>query len=128
MRRRAIRIAGACVLAATLAVSAAACGNDNKKSACDRLQQTITQVGQNGTTQNNDPNGVAQAYYNSAMTIRQEGQDADDGDVETAANDAASALEQLGQQLRTGNDRGPQVPDSASLLNAGERIRSACDD
>ncbi len=125
MRRKPIRIAGACVLAATLTVSAAACGNDNKKAACDKLQQTITQVGQNGISQNNDPNGLAQAYYNSAMTMRQEGQDADDGDVETAANDAASALEQLGQQLRS--DRGPQVPDGAGLMNAGERIRSACD-
>ncbi len=128
MRRTPIRIAGTCVLAATLAVTAVACGNDHKKAACDRLQQTITQVGQSGISQNNDPNGLAQAYYNNAMTIRQEGQDADDGDVETAANDAASALEALGQQLRTGNDRGPQVPDSAGLMNAGERIRSACDD
>ncbi len=129
MRRKPIRIAGLCILAVTLATSAAACGNDDKKAACDRLQETITQVSQSGVTQNNDPNGLANTYYSSASTMRQEGRDSGDTDVESAANDAASALEQLSQQLTADRDgRGaPQTPSATSLLSAGDRIRSACD-
>jgi hypothetical protein len=130
MHRRPIRIAGTCALVATLATSAAACGNDEKKSACDKLQDTISQVSQSGISQNNDPNGLARTYYNSATTMRQEGRDSGDSDVETAANDAASALEQLGQQL-TATDRDgrgvPQLPSGTGLMSAGDRIRSACD-
>jgi hypothetical protein len=62
--------------------------------------------------------------------MRQEGRDSGDSDVETAANDAASALEQLGQQL-TAMDRDgrgvPQLPSGTGLMSAGDRIRSACD-
>jgi hypothetical protein len=130
MHRRPIRIAGTCALVATLATSAAACGNDEKKSACDKLQDTISQVSQSGISQNNDPNGLARTYYNSATTMRQEGRDSGDSDVETAANDAASALEQLGQQL-TATDRDgrgvPPLPSGTGLMSAGDRIRSACD-
>ncbi|GLY79083.1 hypothetical protein [Actinoallomurus iriomotensis] len=131
MRRTPIRIAGACALAATLATSAAACGNDDKKAACDKLQDTISQVSQSGISQNNDPNGLARTYYNSATAIRQEGRDSGDSDVESAANDAASSLEQLSQQLTAmdrGDRGGPQYPTTGtSLMSAGDRIRSACD-
>jgi hypothetical protein len=130
MHRKPIRIAGTCALVATLATSAAACGNNDKKSACDKLQDTISQVSQSGISHNNDPNGLARTYYNSATTMRQEGRDSGDSDVETAANDAASALEQLGQQL-TAMDRdgrgAPQLPSGTGLMSAGDRIRSACD-
>lgn len=129
MRRIPIRIAGSCALAVTLAASVAACGNDDKKAACDKLRDTITQVSQSGVSQNNDPNGLANTYYSSATTMRQEGRDSGDNDVESAANDAASALEQLSQQLTADRDgRGaPQMPNSTSLMSAGDRIRSACD-
>src|SRR3569833_1053514 len=92
MRRTPIRIAGTCALVASLATSAAACGNADKKSACDKLQDTFSQVSQSGISQNNDPNGLARTYYNSATAMRQEGRDSGDSDVETAANDAASAV------------------------------------
>lgn len=131
MRRTPLRIVGMCALAATMAASVAACGNDDKKSACDKLQETITQVSQSGVAQNNDPNGLANTYYSSATTMRQEGRDSGDNDVETAANDAASALEQLSQQLtamdRDGRGAPPQLSSSTSLMSAGDRIRSACD-
>jgi len=129
MRRTPIRIAGLCALAVTLATSVAACGNDDKKAACDKLRDTITQVSQSGVSQNNDPNGLANTYYSSATTMRQEGRDSGDNDVESAANDAASALEQLSQQLTADRDgRGaPQPPNGMSLMSAGDRIRSACD-
>src|SRR5205807_2147790 len=78
MRRTPIRIAGLCALAATMALSAAACGNDDKKAACDKLQDTISQVSQSGIAQNNDPNGLAHTYYSSATTMRQEGRDSGD--------------------------------------------------
>lgn len=131
MRRTPIRIAGVCALAATMAASVAACGSDDKKNACDKLQETITQVSQSGIAQNTDPNGLAHTYYSSATTMRQEGRDSGDNDVETAANDAASALEQLSQQLtsmdRDGRGGPPQTQGSANLMSAGDRIRSACD-
>jgi hypothetical protein len=131
MRRTPIRIAGLCALAATMAASVAACGNDDKKAACDKLQDTISQVSQSGIAQNNDPNGLAHTYYSSATTMRQEGRDSGDSDVESAANDAASALEQLSQQLtamdRDGRGAPPPLQGSANLMSAGDRIRSACD-
>jgi hypothetical protein len=131
MRTRQRRIAGTCVLLAALATSAAACGNDDKKAACDKLRDTISQVSQSGIAQNNDPNGLARTYYNSATAMRQEGRDSGDSDVESAANDAATSLEQLGQQL-TSTDRdgrgGPPLPATGTgLMSAGDRIRSACD-
>jgi hypothetical protein len=130
MRVKPMRIAGTCALVATLTTFAAACGNDDKKAACDKLRDTISQISQSGIAQGNDPTALARTYYNSATTMRQEGQDSGDGDVQTAANDAASALEQLGQQL-TAMDRdgrgAPQPPTGTSLMSAGDRIRSACD-
>lgn len=129
MRRRPIRIAGVFALAA-LAVSGAACGREDKQAACGRLEQTITQVSQSGLAQNTDPNGLAQTYFNNATTMRQEGRESGDSEVETAANDTASALEQLGQQLRSmevyGRHTG-QLPDSSNVLSAGNRVRTACD-
>lgn len=130
MRRTPKRIAGICALAATMAASAAACGNDDKKAACDKLQETFTQVSQSGIAQNNDPSGLARTYYTGATTMRQEGRDSGDNDVESAANDAATALEQLSQQL-TAMDRdgrgAPEMQTATSLMSAGDRIRSACD-
>jgi hypothetical protein len=130
MRITPTRIAGSCALVVTLATSVAACGNDDKKNACDKLQETITQVSQSGIAQNNDPNGLANTYYSSASALRQEGRDSRDSDVESAANDAASALEQLSQQLTAG-DRdgrgGPSMPTTTGLMSAGDRIRAACD-
>jgi hypothetical protein len=131
MRRTPIRIAGMCAVAATMAASVAACGNDEKKTACDKLQETITQVSQSGVAQTNDPNGLANTYYSSATTMRQEGRDSGDNDVESAANDAATALEQLSQQLTTmdrdGRGAPPALSAGTSLMSAGNRIRSACD-
>jgi hypothetical protein len=131
MRRTPIRIAGMCAVAMTMAASVAACGNDEKKTACDKLRETITQVSQGGVAQTNDPNGLANTYYSSATTMRQEGRDSGDNDVESAANDAATALEQLSQQLTTmdrdGRGAPPQLSAGTSLMSAGDRIRSACD-
>src|SRR5690242_14744465 len=72
MRRTPLRIAGLCAIAATMTASVAACGNDDKKAACDKLQDTITQVSQSGMAQNDDPNGLAHTYYSNATTLRQE--------------------------------------------------------
>lgn len=129
MRRTPIQIVGTCALAVILAVSAAACGGEKRKAACYRLQQTMTQVNQSGISQDNDPNGLAQTYDDSAITMRREGRDSGDRRVAAAASDAASALEQLSQQLRTmagnGNDA-PQMPNSANLISVGDRLRLAC--
>jgi hypothetical protein len=129
VRISAVRVAGVCAISAALALSATACGSANKKAACAKLQKTITEVSQKGMTQISDPNGLAETYSNGANTMRQEGKDSGDGKVEKAANDAASALETLGQQVKSISTSGsttPQMPDVAPLTNAGVELKSAC--
>lgn len=130
MRIPAVRIAGACALTATLAISTAACGSAQKKSAaCDKLQKTITEVSQKGMTQISDPNALAVTYAGGAATMRQEGKDSGDDKVEKAANDAATALENLGAQVRsiaTSGSTAPRMPDVAPLTSAGQELKAAC--
>ena len=129
MRKSAVRIAGACAITAALALSATACGSQDKKAACDKLQKTITEVSQKSLTQVSDPNGLAQTYSAGANTMRQEGKDAGDDKVEKAANDAASALESLGQEVKSIAASGsttPQMPDVSKLNSAGIELKSAC--
>jgi hypothetical protein len=127
--RSAVRIAGACALAAALTISATACGAAQKKDACDKLQKTISDVGKQGMAQVSDPAGLAQTYSNGANTMRQEGKDSGDAKVEKAANDAATALENLGNQVKsiaTSGSTTPQMPDVSALTSAGEELKSAC--
>ena len=129
MRISAVRVAGVCAISAALALSATACGSADKKAACDKLQKTITSVSQKGMTQISDPNGLAETYSNGATQLRQQGKDSGDDKVEKAANDAASALEALGQQVKSiaaGGSTTPQMPDVAPLTNAGVELKSAC--
>lgn len=131
MRISAVRIAGVCAVAAALTFSAAACGGSgDKKAACDKLQKTIADVSQKGMTQVSDPNGLAETYSSGANTMRQEGKDSGDSKVEKAANDAASALETLGQQVKsiaTSGSTTPQMPDVSKLTSAGAELKSACE-
>ena len=130
MRKSAVRITGVCALTAALALSAAACGSQDKKAACDNLQKTITEVSQKGMTQVSDPNGLAQTYAGGAATMRRQGKDSGDDKVEKAANDAASALESLGRQVKTIATSGsttPQMPDAGKLTAAGAELKSACE-
>ena len=131
MRISAVRVAGVCAVSAALALSATACGGSaDKKAACDKLQKTITSVSQKGMTQISDPNGLAETYSNGANQMRQQGKDSGDDKVEKAANDAASALETLGQQVKSlagGGSTTPKMPDVAPLTNAGTELKSACD-
>jgi hypothetical protein len=130
VRRTSIRIVGACALTAALALSATACaGSGDKKAACDKLQTTIPDVVKKTMAQVNDPNGMAQTYAEGANTLRQEGKDSGDGDVENAANHAASALEALGQQVRSAASSGsttPQIPDTSGLISAAKELKSVC--
>jgi hypothetical protein len=130
VRIPAVQIAGACAITAALALSVAACGSQGKKAACDKLQKTITEVSQKGMTQVSDPNGLAQTYSAGANTMRQEGKDSGDDKVEKAANDAASALDSLGQQVKsiaTSGSTSPQMPDVTKLTSAGAELKSACE-
>jgi hypothetical protein len=130
VRISAVRIAGACAITAALALSVAACGSQDKKAACDNLQKTITDVSRKGMTQVSDPNGLAQTYSAGANTMRQQGKDSGDDEVEKAANDAASALDSLGQQVKsiaTSGSTTPQMPDVSKLTNAGAELKSACE-
>jgi hypothetical protein len=123
----AVRIVGVCAISATLALSAAACGSADKKAACDKLQKTITDVSQKGMTQISDPNGLAETYANGAKTMRQQGKDSGDDKVEKAANDAASALDSLGSQMKSlGSGGTPHMPDTGPLISAGTELKSAC--
>ena len=131
MRISAERIAGVCAITAALALSATACGgSQDKKAACDKLQKTITEVSQKGMTQVSDPNGLAVTYSNGAGAMRQEGKDSGDDKVEKAANDAANALQTLGQQVKgiaASGSTTPQVPDVTALTTAGRELKTACD-
>lgn len=126
MRRTAVQFAAVTV---ALALSTTACGSSgDKKAACDKLQKTIADVSQQGMSQTNDPNGLATTYANGAATMRQEGKSSGDSKVEKAANDAATALETLGTQVKTISSGGtPQMPDTSSLISAGTELKSACD-
>jgi hypothetical protein len=119
-----------CALTAALALSATACaGGGDKKAACDKLQSTMQDISKKGMSQISDPNGLAQTYAEGANTLRQQAKDAGDGGVENAANHAASALETLGQQVRSVASSGsttPQMPDTSSLISAGTELKSAC--
>jgi hypothetical protein len=104
-------------------------GGQDKKAACGKLQKTISDVSQRGMTQISDPNGLAQTYSARAATMRREGRDSGDDQVEKAANDAAGAMETLGRQVKnaTGGSTVPQMPDVSKLTNAGVELKSACD-
>jgi hypothetical protein len=131
VRMTAVRIVGACALTAALAISATACGGSgDKKAACDKLQKTIQDVSQQGMAQTSDPNGLAATYAKGATDIRQEGKDSGDDKVEKAANNAADAINNLGQQVKSiaaGGSTTPQMPDLAPLTKAGQELQSACE-
>jgi hypothetical protein len=130
VRISAVRFAGVCAISAALALSAAACGSADKTAACGKLQKTISDVSQKGMTQISDPNGLAETYSNGANQMRQQGKDSGDDKVEKAANDAATALENLGQEVKSmasGGSTTPKMPDVAPLTNAGAELKSACD-
>jgi hypothetical protein len=128
VRISAVRIVGACAVSATLALSATACGSADKSAACDKLQKTISDVSKKGMTQISDPNGLAETYAGGAGQLRQEGKDSGDDKVEKAANKAATAMDDLGQQMKSMSAGGtPQMPDIAPLTNAGVELKSACE-
>ncbi len=130
MRKSVVRFAGVCTVSAALTLSAAACGSGNKSAACTKLQKSIADISRKGLTQVSDPNGLAATYSSGANSVRQEGKDSGDGKVEKAANDVASALDSLGQQVKSISSSGstiPQMPDTAPLTNAGVELKSACD-
>lgn len=121
-----LRITGAFALASALVMSATACSNGSKSAACDKLQNTIQDTSKKGMTQISDPNGLAETYVSAAATMRQEGKDSGDGDVEKAANHAATAMENLGKQVRSAASGTPQMPDTSDLINAGKELKQAC--
>lgn len=126
MRTSGMRITVVSAVTAALALSATACGgSEQKKSACDKLQQTIANVNKTGMSQIGDPNALAATYANGAQQMREQGKDSGDDGVEKAANDAAAAMDQLGKSLTGGG--APKVPDTTPLNNAGRDLKTACD-
>lgn len=125
-----VRLTGTLVLTAALALSAAACGGSgDKAAACQKLQSTIQDTSQKGMTQVSDPGGLAQTYATAATTMRQEGKASGDGAVEKAANHVATALENLGNQVKSlagGGGTTPQMPDTNDVINAGKELKGAC--
>jgi hypothetical protein len=129
MTRVPVRAVRAFALTAALALSATACGGGSAKAACDKLQSTIQDVGKQGMAQISDPNGMAQTYANAAGVIRQEGKSAGDDSVAKAADHAASALEALGQQVKSAassTSTVPQMPSMNDLISAGQELKQAC--
>lgn len=113
-------IVGACVITLALALTAG-CGNDaKKKAACTQLKTTFAAVSAKATQQTGDPAQLAQAYASSAQTVRTEGNRAG-GKVAQEAERAATALEGLGAQLRSGS-----TPDTTSLVGAINSLQKTC--
>ncbi|GLY78303.1 hypothetical protein [Actinoallomurus iriomotensis] len=129
MRISRMRITVVSAVTAALALSATACGgSEQKNSACDKLQQTIANVTKTGMTQVGDPNALSGTYANGAKQMREQGKDSGDDDVEKAANEAASAMDSLGRQMKTlGSGGTPQMPDATPLNTAGRHLKTACD-
>ncbi len=131
MRYKSLQIAAVCAVSATLVLSASACsmGNGDKKAACDKLQTTISDVTKKGMTQISDPAGLAQTYADGAADLRKEGKDSGDGDVEKAAEHAATAMANLGLQVKSAasGSSAPQIPNSSDLITAGTELKTACD-
>jgi uncharacterized protein HemX len=129
VRTSGVRITVVSAVTAALALSVTACGgSQQKKSACDKLQQTIANVSKTGMSQIGDPNALAATYANGAEQMREQGKDSGDDDVEKAANEAAAAMDSLGQQMKSlGSGGTPQMPDSTPLNNAGRHLKTACD-
>ncbi|MEV5703862.1 hypothetical protein [Actinoallomurus sp. NPDC052274] len=126
MTQTPLRLAGALALTTALALSAAACGSGDKKAACGKLQNTIRETTRTGMTQVGDPNALAQTYTNAAAKMRQQGKDSGDGDVQKAADHAASSMEQLAGQVKQVAGGNPQLPDNSGLISAGKELKQAC--
>ena len=127
MTQTPLRIAGALALTTALALSAAACGSGNKSAACGKLQSTIQDTTKKGMTQISDPNALAQTYASSAATMRKQGKESGDGDVEKAANHVATAMENIGGQVKAASNGTPQMPDTSDLIAGGKELKQACD-
>lgn len=99
----------------------AGCGGDTT-AACDTIQKELRNITTTGMQQTGDVNALAKTYKDGAARIRSAGADAG-GDVESAANDTAKALEDMGTAVTSGST---QMPDPAPLTNAGIKLKEAC--
>jgi hypothetical protein len=118
---RSVRLIAAGFALATVAATAA-CGGADTKAACDSIQAEIQHVSSTAMQQISDPQAMGKTYSDGAAKIREEGKKAG-GDVESAANDIATAMETLGSHVAAGST---QQPDTAPLTNAGAKLKEAC--
>jgi hypothetical protein len=111
--------------AALLAAGLSACSSKDK-DACEGIKTALTDVSQQGLKQVSDPKALEKTYNDGAAKIREEAKDAG-GDVKTAADKAATAMETLGKQVGgLGESSNPQIPDTSALTNAGKELQDAC--
>lgn len=121
-----MRIVGTLALAVAILPSAA-CGNTvNKTTACVQLHNTVLDTSKKAMSQVTDPNALAQTYRGAAGTMRRQGKDSGDADVEKAADHVATAFETLAGQLRSLSGGTPTVPDGTALISAEKELTSAC--
>ncbi|HEU0089038.1 MAG TPA: hypothetical protein VFQ77_15550 [Pseudonocardiaceae bacterium] len=109
----------------TVTVAAAAtagCGGADKTQACKNIQQEIQNLVQTSLQQRKDPQALTKTLQDSATKIRDQGEPVG-GDLEQAAEQAASALTTLSERMAQGV---PQQSDLDPLVEAGTRIREAC--
>lgn len=97
------------------------CGAD-KQEACKNIEQEIQTLFQKASTQINDPQALAQTLRDSAEKVRDQGGPVG-GDVESASEDAAGALERVADRMADGKT---QQSDLQPLLDAGTKLRQAC--
>ena len=111
--------------AALLAAGLSACSS-NDKDACEGIKTALTDVSKQGLDQVSDPKALEKTYADGAARIREEAKDAG-GDVKSAAEKAASAMESLGKQVGAlSGSSNPQTPDTKPLTDAGKELQDAC--
>lgn len=118
---RLVRYIAAGFALATVAATAA-CGGTDTKAACDAIQTEMKNVTSTTMQQISDPQAMAKTYTDGAVKIREAGKNGG-GDVASAANDIAAAMENLGKHVASGST---DQPDTAPLTNAGAKLQKAC--
>lgn len=121
MRRMLSRGIVAVALTAAVVGTAAGCSSNNTE-ACTNIAQDMKDISSDAMKHVDDPEAMAQSYRDGAAKIRKDA-DGADGDVKDAADKAATAVENMADQV----SQLSTSPDTHSLIDAGHELKAACD-
>lgn len=125
MRISITRAVGALVVTAGVLSTAGCLGGSDNTAACDTMKKELQDISTRATQQISDPAGMAKTYSEAAGKIRTAA-DTADGDVKSAGNELANALDGLATTLRNAASGQVQVPDTAGMTTAGTKLGKAC--